>query len=165
MYIPHLYPFIYWWLLRLPPSLGYCKQCCYEHRGTCIFSNFLSFPDICPSGIAGWYGNFIFSFLKWSEVKVAQSCPALCDPMYYTVHGILQAKILEWIAFAFSRGSSQSRDQTQDSGIAGRLFISWATREAKNTGVGSLSLLQRLFLTQESNPGNPLERKPPYLSP
>ena len=37
------------------------------------------------------------------EVKVAQSCPTLCDPMYYTVHGILQARILEWIAFPFSK--------------------------------------------------------------
>ena len=41
-----------------------------------------------------------------SEVKVAQSCPTLCDPMDYTVHGILQARILEWVAFPFSRGSS-----------------------------------------------------------
>ena len=44
------------------------------------------------------------------KVKVTQSCPTLCDPMDYTVRGILQAKILEWIAFSFSRGSSQLRD-------------------------------------------------------
>ena len=44
------------------------------------------------------------------KVKVTQSCPTLCDPMDYTVHGILQAKILEWVAFPFSRGSSQPRD-------------------------------------------------------
>ena len=37
------------------------------------------------------------------SVKVAQSCPTLCDPMDYTVHGILQARILEWVAFPFSR--------------------------------------------------------------
>ena len=43
------------------------------------------------------------------KVKVAQSCPTLCNPMDYTVHGILQARILEWVAFPFSRGSS-SRD-------------------------------------------------------
>ena len=48
-----------------------------------------------------------------SEVKVAQSCPTLCDPMDYTVHGILQAGVLEWVAFPFSRGSSQPRDQTR----------------------------------------------------
>ena len=52
-------------------------------------------------------------------VKVAQSCPNLCDPIIYTVHGILQARILEWVAFPFSRGSSQPRDQTQVSHIAG----------------------------------------------
>ena len=45
------------------------------------------------------------------EVKVAHSCLTLCNPMEYTVHGILQAKILEWEAFPFSRGSSQPRDQ------------------------------------------------------
>ena len=64
------------------------------------------------------------------KAKVAQSCPTLCDPMDYTVHGILQARILEWVAFPFSRGSSQPRDQTQVSHIAGRFFTSWATREA-----------------------------------
>ena len=63
-------------------------------------------------------------------MKVAQSCPTLCDPMDYTVHGILQARILEWVAFPFSRGSSQPRDQTQVSHITGRFFASWATREA-----------------------------------
>ena len=49
--------------------------------------------------------------------------------MDYTVHGILQARILEWAAFPFSRGSSQPRDQTQVSCIAGRFSTSWATRE------------------------------------
>ena len=52
----------------------------------------------------------------------------LCDPMDYTVHGILQARILEWVAFPFSRGSSQPRDQTQVSHIAGGFFTSWAPR-------------------------------------
>ena len=44
------------------------------------------------------------------KVKGAQSCPTLCDSMYYTVHGILQVRILEWVTFPFSRGSSQPRD-------------------------------------------------------
>ena len=44
------------------------------------------------------------------KVKVAQSCPTLCDPMNYTVHEILQARILEWVAFPFYGGSSQPRD-------------------------------------------------------
>ena len=54
-----------------------------------------------------------------------------CDPMDYTVHGILQARILEWVAFPFSKGSSQPGDQTQVFRIAGRFFTSWATREAQ----------------------------------
>ena len=63
------------------------------------------------------------------KVKVAQSCPTLCYPMDYTVHGILQARILEWVAFPFSRGPSQPRDLMQVSCIAGGFFISRATRE------------------------------------
>ena len=58
------------------------------------------------------------------RVKVAQSCPTLCDPLDYTVQGILQARILEWVAFPFSRGSSQPKDQTPVSPIAGRFFTS-----------------------------------------
>ena len=49
----------------------------------------------------------------------------------YTVHGILQARILEWLTFPFSRRSSQPRDRTQVSRIAGGFFTSWATREAQ----------------------------------
>ena len=44
------------------------------------------------------------------RVKVAQSCLTLCDPIDYTVNGLLQARVLEWVAFPFSRGSSQPRD-------------------------------------------------------
>ena len=57
-------------------------------------------------------------------VKVAQLCLTLCGPMNYTVHGILQARILEWVAFPFSRGSSQPRDQTQVSQIVEGFFTS-----------------------------------------
>ena len=55
----------------------------------------------------------------------------LWDPMGYTVHGILQARILEWVAFPFFRWSSQPRDQIQVSSIVGRFFTSWATRGAQ----------------------------------
>ena len=47
------------------------------------------------------------------KAKFTQSCPTLCDPMYYTVHGILQARILKWVAFPFSSGSSQPRNRTR----------------------------------------------------
>jgi len=64
-------------------------------------------------------------------MKVAQSCPTLCNPMDYTVREILQARILEWVVFPFSRGSSQPRDRTQVSCIPGKFFTSWATRETQ----------------------------------
>ena len=69
----------------------------------------------------------------WSEV--AQLCPTLCDPTDcslpgFSVHGIFQARVLEWVAISFSRGSSQPRDGTQVSRIGGRCFTHWATREA-----------------------------------
>ena len=70
-------------------------------------------------------------YLLWCEVKVAQSCLTLCDPMDYTVHGILHARILEWVDFPFSRGSSQPRDWTQVSHITGRFFTSWVRKEAQ----------------------------------
>ena len=56
------------------------------------------------------------------KVKVAQSYPTLCNPMDYTIHGILQARILEWVAFPFSSGSSRPRDRTGVSCIAGGFF-------------------------------------------
>ena len=69
-------------------------------------------------------------YLSLSEV--AQSCPTLCDPVDCILpgsfpDGILQARILEWVAISFSRGSSQPRDQTGVSRIAGRCFNLWAT--------------------------------------
>ena len=73
----------------------------------------------------------LWILLRWSEVKVTQSCPTLCDPMNYTVHRILQVKILEWVAFPFSRGSSQPRDWTQVSCISGRFFTNWATSDSR----------------------------------
>ena len=66
---------------------------------------------------------------------VAQSCPTLCDPMDCRppgslVHEILQARIMEWVAMPFFRGSSRPPDRTWVSCIAGRFFTIWATREA-----------------------------------
>ena len=65
---------------------------------------------------------------------VAKSCdscdPMDCSPPGSSVHGISQARLLEWVAISFSRGSSQARIQTQVSYIAGRFFTNWATMEA-----------------------------------
>ena len=75
---------------------------------------------------------FTSGFMKVKvKVKVAQSCWTLCNPMDYTVQGILQARTLEWVAFPFSRRSSQPRDRTQVSRTAGGFFTSLATREAQ----------------------------------
>ena len=63
-------------------------------------------------------------------MKVTQSYLTLGDPMDYKVYGTLQARILEWVAFSFSTVSSQPRDRTQVSYIAGGLFTISATREA-----------------------------------
>ena len=87
--------------------------------------------------------------------KVTQLCPTLCNPMDYTAHGILQARILEWVAFPFSRGSSQPREQTQVSCIAGDCLPAEPQGRPKNTRVGSLSPLQWIFPTQELNGGLP----------
>ena len=67
--------------------------------------------------------------------------------------GILQARMLEWVAIPSSRGSIHSRDVSQVSHIADEFFTVWATREALNIGVGSLALLQVIFPTQYSNQG------------
>ena len=68
-------------------------------------------------------------------MKVSQSCRTLCDPMDYTVHEILQARILEWVAFPFFRGSSQHKDQTQISRIAGGFFTNWATEKPQKAAL------------------------------
>ena len=79
------------------------------------------------------------------KVKVAQSCPILCNPVDCTVHGILQARILEWVAFPFSRGSSQPRDQTRSSSLQadslpaepqGKPSVNNGSAVMKNTKVG-----------------------------
>ena len=80
----------------------------------------------------GWATELTDWNREYYEVKwKSQLCPTLCNSMDYTVHGILQAGILELVAFPFSRGSSQPRYQTQIFCIAGGFFTSWATREAQ----------------------------------
>ena len=81
------------------------------------------------------------------EVKVSQPCLTLCNSMDYTVLGILQARILEWVALPFSRGSSQSRGQTQASCIAGRFLGS-----SKDL-FGTLTPAYSRYSTKEKVPG------------
>ena len=117
------------------------------------------------------------------SVIVAHSCPILWDPMDCippgsSVHGILQTRILEWVAIPFSRGSSQLRDWTRVSCIAGGFFAIWATREALEWQVllsstilcwsiflgemtGSLFVLgqQGIHLPEDKTPDLNLERR------
>ena len=70
-----------------------------------------------------------------SKMRTIGECPTLCDPVDcsppgFSIHGILQARILEWVTISFSRRSSWPRDRTQVSHIAGRCFNLWATGEA-----------------------------------
>ena len=76
---------------------------------------------------AGKAMSLLFNMLSESESEVAQSYPALCNPMDCSLpgsslHGILQARVLEWVAISFSRGSSRPRDQTRVSCIPGGFF-------------------------------------------
>ena len=93
-----------------------------------------------------------------SESEVAQSCltpsnPMDCSPPGSSVHEICWARVLEWVAFPFSRPFSQPRDQTQVSHIAGNSLPAEPQGKSQNTGVGSLFLLQGIFPTHELNRG------------
>ena len=103
----HSAPFIVfpWELLQL-------YLCRVSSQNFCIFFSLLFHSNLT---------------LKWKSLSHVW---LLWDPMDYTVHGILQARTLKWIAFPFSRESSQPRDWTQVSHIVGRFSTSWATREA-----------------------------------
>ena len=94
--------------------------------------------------------SFILRNLLKAKVKVAQSCLTLCDPMGYTVHGIFQARILEWVAIAFSRGSSQLRDRTWVSCIPGRCFNLWATREGPAWKELVITTLKNYYIIKKS---------------
>ena len=101
--------------------------------------------------------TLLFPILYWEEKKitvitlsewvseVTQLCPILCEPMDCSlpdssIHGIFQARILEWVAISFSRRSSQPREWTQVSHIVGRCFTVWATREDHNIIIPLLSI-------------------------
>ena len=92
-----------------------------------IFRSILLFVSFPPT----YKQLLIFPTVCESESEIVQSCLTLCRPHApgSSVHGILQARVLEWVAISFSRGSSQPRDQTQVSHLAGSPFTLWATRE------------------------------------
>ena len=88
----------------------------------CSISN--PIPDLMNQWVNEW--------VLVTQLCLTLCCPMNCNPPGSSTHGILQARILEWVAISFFRESSRSRDQTQVSRIADRFFTVWATREALN---------------------------------
>ena len=124
-----LFPKPIWWDLKQSPTKQ--NQVWGHGPGPPLDSPFLNgaFEPRPPPGK-------VESLCSCVLCLVAQLCLTLCNPMTLSlsgssVHGIFQARILEWVAMSSSRGSSQPMDWTQVSCIAGGFFISWTTREAK----------------------------------
>ena len=135
--VSHFLGFVVWsahWRpVATPPNLDHQK--CLQTSLIVPWGAKFSLVEVHSSNDSVWKMRFqLVEF--WSCVcLVTQSCPTLCSPMDCSppdssVLGILQARILEWVAMPSSRGSSQPRYHTQVSHIAGRFFINWATREA-----------------------------------
>ena len=82
-----------------------------------------------------------------------QSCLTLCDPLDYTVHGILQARILEWVAVPFSRDVPNTGIEPRSPTLQADSLLTEPAGKLKNTVVDSLSLLQGIFMTHELNWG------------
>ena len=89
---------------------------------------------ISPKCLFGQINKMWYTYKERKKESVVQSCPTLCNPTDCSppgssVHGIFQARVLQWVTISSSRGSSRPRDWTQVSHIAGRRFTVWATRE------------------------------------
>ena len=97
---------------------------------------------VSPASAGGFFTSELSGKLSSAlKVKATQSCLTLWVPMDYTVHGILQARILEWVPFPFSKGSSQPRDRTQVSALQVDSLPAEPQGKPRNTGVAGLSLL------------------------
>ena len=101
-----------------------------------LLTNITNFPTVQCIFYQGITELILFCRLNVLCVCVAQLCPNLWDLIDYSlpsssVHGILQARKLAWVAISYSRGSSQPRDRTQVSCLAGRFSTNWPTREAQ----------------------------------
>ena len=128
-------------------SFSYLEPvCCSMSSSNCCFLTCIQISQEADQVV--WYSHLFQNFSQFivmhtlkgfgivnkAEMSL-QLCPVICNPMDCSppgssVHGILQARILEWVAISFSKGSSQPRDRTQVSCTAGRFFTICATREA-----------------------------------
>ena len=159
------------------PKKGNDKECSNYHTITCISHSSKVILKILQARLQQYVNGEFPEIQAWFRKvrgireQIANSCWIIkkaralkkkkhskryqlmqSDPMDYTVHGILQAIILEWVAVPFSRISFQPMGQTQVPCITGRFFTGWATREAQEYGMGSL-FLQQIFPTQELKQG------------
>ena len=89
----------------------------------------------------------------YEKVKVAQLHPNLCSPMDYTVYGILQARILEWVLSLLQGNLPNPGIEPRSPALQAHSLPAEPQGKPKNTGVGNLSLLQGVIPTQESNLG------------
>ena len=134
-------------VLRIPPHVCRHWESCPRFTSVCLpdEGEDHGFKDTSPNQLAErlWSNPMENSSAAPQKIKysfqkgeVAQSCPTLCDPMDCSppgssIHGLLQARILERPAVSFSSGSSWPRDRTRVSCIASRLFTSWANKESR----------------------------------
>ena len=115
--------------LGLIPELGRSPE---EGKGYLLYSSDLenSMDCIIHGVLRVGHNRMTFTFMvQQSYIQVSENCSVVSDSLqphglHHTVHGVLQARILEWVAIPFSRGSSQTKDQTQISHIAGGFFTS-----------------------------------------
>ena len=146
---PHAFPslkvrfeeHLHHWLINGFICSAYWKSCTVDTLNAWSAYTWVHYKEFFTFLLSPGLGNKsvrIWPLLQPSkaslESEVAQSCPTLCDPMDCSlpgssVHGIFQARVLEWIAISFSRGSSQTRDWTWVSRIVDRRFTVWATRD------------------------------------
>ena len=99
------------------------------------------------------YSKVIQLYVGEKKTKVTESCSTLCAPMDYTVHGILQARILEWVAFPSPGDLPNPGIKPRSPALQADSLPAEPQGKPRNTRVDSLSLLQCIFLTQESNQG------------
>ena len=121
----------------------------FTHKCTCTHTHFFTRKGICSPqqerrDIMSLYNK---------AVIIAQLCLTLCDPMDYTVHGILQTRILDWVAVPFSRVSSQPRDWTQVSSLQVDSLAAEPPGKATNHNKINQFLLERICFYPIHHPG------------
>ena len=170
--LSHVWLFLVTWTVA-PPSSSVREifQARMQEWVDISYSRQSSQPKIKPASLVSptFTGGFFITGATWEAPRmdewVSESCSVVSNSVtawivacqaplfmkYSSVHGILQARILKCVAIPSSKGSSQSRDWTQVSLIISGFLPSEPLGKLKNTGVGSLSLLQWIFPTQELN--------------